>query len=129
LNKDLVFVYGTLRQGGFRAMSDLFPGAKFIGKASIRGSLYDFGSYPGLLLDESSSLVIGEVYEVDDEILNKLDAIEAPAHYRRRRVEVSLGNQRKTCWVYEPDARFYPERKSIASGDWIEHARTKTDWP
>lgn len=129
MNKHLVFVYGTLRQGGLRSMPDIFPGSKLIGQAKVGGSLYDLGAHPVLLLDESDSLVTGEVYEIDDEILSELDEIEASSDYRRRQVEVSLDNHQKTCWVYEPDSNSYPRRTLIASGDWIEYARTKTDWP
>src|SRR5215217_1200295 len=91
MGKHLVFVYGTLRRGGVRAMPELFPGSKFVGVASVGGRLYDFGSYPGLTLGESGSPVAGEVYEVSEEVLKKLDDIEAPAFYSRREVEVSLG--------------------------------------
>ena len=129
MSKHLVFVYGTLRQGGVRAMPSIFPDSKFIGEASVGGSLYDFGAYPGLLLDEANSSVVGEVYEVGEEILNKLDDIESSSYYRRKQVEVSLSNQRMTCWVYEPDSELYPRRTLITSGDWIEYAGTKTDWP
>jgi len=80
MKKHLVFVYGTLRRGGARAMSIRFPNSKFIADAKVSGSLYDLGAYPGLLLNESNSLVIGEVYEVDDETLNKLDDFEASSH-------------------------------------------------
>ena len=54
-------------------MPDLFPEAKFIGQAKVRGCLYDLGEYPCLLLDEAGSSVLGEVYEIDDEILRQLD--------------------------------------------------------
>ena len=127
MNKHLVFVYGTLRQGGVRAMPGIFPAAKFIGQASVSGSLYDLGAYPGLLLDESSSLVIGEVYEIDDEILQKLDEIEAASDYWRKEVEASLGNHRMRCWVYGPKPEFYSLQTLITSGDWIAHAKTKTE--
>ena len=66
MNKHLVFVYGTLRRGGAGAMSIRFPNSQFIADAKVSGSLYDLGAYPGVLLNESNSLVIGEVYEVDD---------------------------------------------------------------
>ncbi|PYS79511.1 MAG: hypothetical protein DMF70_12915 [Acidobacteria bacterium] len=69
MNKHLVFVYGTLRRGSARAMSIRFPGSRFVADAKVSGSLYDLGAYPGLLLDESNSMVIGEVYEVDNETL------------------------------------------------------------
>ena len=129
MGKHHVFVYGTLRRGGVRAMPELFPGSEFVRSASVRGSLYDFGEYPGLLIGESGSPVAGEVYEVSEEILKKLDDIEAPAHYSRREVEVSLGGEAMKCWVYEPDLSLYPSRTLITSGDWIEYAGTKTVWP
>ncbi|MGB8507732.1 MAG: gamma-glutamylcyclotransferase family protein [Pyrinomonadaceae bacterium] len=122
MNKHLVFVYGTLRRGSARDMSHRFPGSKFIGDAKVMGSLYDLGDYPGLLLDESNSTVIGEAYEVDEEILNAMDEFEASSNYRRKRVEISLGSDSRMCWVYEPDPEFHSPRTLIASGDWIEYA-------
>ncbi len=129
MNKHLVFVYGTLRQGGVRALPDLFPAARFVGQAKVRGRLYDLGAYPALLVDEAASSVTGEVYEIDDELLRKLDEIEASSAYWRRQVEVSLGDQSTTCWVYAPDVESYQQRTLITTGDWIEYARTKTEWP
>ena len=129
MNKHLVFVYGTLRRGGARGMAVRFPNAKFVADAKVSGSLYDLGSYPGLLLNESNSLVIGEVYEVDGETLNKLDEFEASSNYWRKQFEVSLSSHRIPCWVYEPNLEFYSPRNLITSGDWLEYARTKTDWP
>jgi gamma-glutamylcyclotransferase (GGCT)/AIG2-like uncharacterized protein YtfP len=129
MSKHLVFVYGTLRSGGAGAMSLTFPNSKFIAAAKVNGNLYDLGAYPGLLLDESQSLVAGEVYEVDDELLNELDEFEASSNYWRKQFEVSFGAQRRQCWIYEPDPEFYSLRTLITSGDWIEHAKTKTDWP
>lgn len=129
MGKHLVFVYGTLRRGGVRAMPELFPGSEFVGSASVRGRLYDFGEYPGLLLGESGPPVAGEVYEVSEEVLKQLDDIEAPAYYSRREVEVSLGGGTKKCLVYEPDLSLYPNRTLITSGDWIEYAKTKTARP
>jgi gamma-glutamylcyclotransferase (GGCT)/AIG2-like uncharacterized protein YtfP len=129
MSKHLVLVYGTLRRGGAQSMSIRFPKARFVAATTVSGSLYDLGAYPGLLLNDSDSLVIGEVYEVDDELLNRLDDFEAASRYRRKQVEISLGAQRKLCWTYEPDPEFYSPRKLITSGDWIEYAKTKTDWP
>ncbi len=129
MEKHLVFVYGTLRRGGVGAMSLRFPDSKFIAEAQVTGSLYDLGAYPGLILNEANSSVIGEVYEVDDELLKRLDDFEASSHYCRKQVKLSLGADRKVCWIYEPDPEFYPLRTLITSGDWIEYARTKTDWP
>ena len=127
MNKHLVFVYGTLRSGGARAMSIRFPQAKFIAGAKVSGNLYDLGEYPAVLLNESKSPVIGEVYEVDEELLDKLDDIEASSHYRRKQVEIPLGTPRSTCWIYvsQFDPEVFTGATLITSGDWIEYARTK----
>ena len=126
MSRHLVFVYDTLRRGDARSMSIRFPRSKFIGDARVSGSLYDLGAYPGLLVNESSSLVNGEVYEVDDEILNELDDFEASSSYSRKQVEVFLGPHKRICWIYEPDPECYSLHGLITSGDWIEYAKTKT---
>src|SRR5258705_4838496 len=128
MNNHLVFVYGSLRRGGARAMSIRFPNSKFIADAKVNGNLYDLGAYPGLLLNESNSLVVSEVYEVDDEILNKLDDFEASSNYWRKEVEISLCTHRRIGWTYEPNPECYSLTTLITSGDWIEYAKTITDW-
>src|SRR3954471_19673714 len=124
MNKHLVFVYGTLRRGGVRAMPDLFPGARFVGRGNVTGSLYDLGPYPGLLFDGSDSTVVGEVYEIDDGILERLDEIEASSDYWRKQVEVTLGDGSVSCWIYGPRPEACPRRILITTGDWIEYAKT-----
>jgi gamma-glutamylcyclotransferase (GGCT)/AIG2-like uncharacterized protein YtfP len=123
--KHLVFVCGTLRRGGAQALPTIFPDSTFIDEARVHGRLYDFGDYPGLLLDESDSQVLGEVYEVDDQILNKLDQIEAESHYLRKQIELSIAGRKMKSWVYVFDPEFYSSRALIESGDWIEYARTR----
>jgi gamma-glutamylcyclotransferase (GGCT)/AIG2-like uncharacterized protein YtfP len=125
----LVFVYGSLRRGSAGAMSIRFRNSRFIAEAKVSGSLYDLGAYPGLLLNEPNSMVIGEVYEVDDETLGKLDDMEALSHYWRKQVKISLGTQTKKCWVYAPNPEAFSRRTLITSGDWIDYAKTKTDRP
>jgi len=128
MNKHLVFVYGTLRSGSPHSMSLRFPTSKFIADAKVSGSLYDLGAYPGLLVNESKSTVTGEVYEVDDQVMHELDDFESSSDYWRKQIEISLGAQKRLCWTYEPNPESYSLRRLIASGDWIEYAKTKTDW-
>ena len=112
-------------------MSARFPSSKFVADGTVNGSLYDLGEYPGLLLDGSNTSVIGEVYEVDDETLNELDEFEASSNYRRKQVEVSLGSEKTTCSMYVPEdsSEVSSSRPLIPSGDWMEYARTQSDWP
>jgi gamma-glutamylcyclotransferase (GGCT)/AIG2-like uncharacterized protein YtfP len=130
----LVFVYGTLRKGGVRALPSLYPGAPDHGDGVITGTLFDFGAYPGLQLGGADAAdVAGEVYGVTDEILAALDQIEefrpaAPADsfYTRERVTVRMraGGVRE-CWVYVFNPARFDARDRIASGDWIAHAAQK----
>jgi gamma-glutamylcyclotransferase (GGCT)/AIG2-like uncharacterized protein YtfP len=126
MNTHLVFVYGTLRSGSPGAMTIRFPAARFLSDASVSGRLYDLGTYPGLLTSESSSLVKGEIYQVDDDTLRELDEFEASGNYRRKQVEVFVATGKTTCWAYEPDPDLVTKRDLITSGDWIEHAKTRT---
>ena len=80
MTNHLIFIYGSLRRGCVGAMSIRFPNSKFVAEAKVSGNLYDLGEYPGLILNESGSMVVGEVYEVDDELLEQLDAFEASSN-------------------------------------------------
>ena len=108
-------------------MSVTFPDARFIAEATAHGSLYDFGPYPGLILDGSNSIVTGEAYEVDDQLLEALDDFETSSNYHRKVVEISFAGEKRTGWTYEPNPEFYPLMTPIASGDWIEYSRIKRD--
>jgi gamma-glutamylcyclotransferase (GGCT)/AIG2-like uncharacterized protein YtfP len=110
-------------------MSVRFPASKFIADARVNGYLYDLGAFPGLLLSQAASSVIGEVYEVDDETLDQLDRFEASTNYLRKQVDISLGDGRMMCWTYTPTAEFCSTGTLITSGDWLEHARIKTGRP
>lgn len=126
MGKHFVFVYGSLRQGNAGAMSIRFPDARFVAGARVRGSLYDLGDYPGLVLNESSELVVGEVYKVSDETLKKLDDFEASSDYVRKQVVVEAGVDEIKSWIYVPsyDPDF-SNQTLIISGDWVKHTKQK----
>lgn len=126
MNKHLIFIYGSLRRGSAGSMSVIFPSAKFIAEAKVRGNLYDLGTYPGLQLDNAGSFVSGEVYEIDDETLILLDEFEASSNYRRSPVEISLNTELQTGWTYEPIAEFHSLSTLITSGDWLEYSESKS---
>lgn len=101
-----LFIYGTLMPG-LRLEAEMH-GARFMGAAQVPGRLVDVGRYPGLLHGEG--LVIGEVYEVDDAHLARLDAVEdmvpgdrAASQYWREWVTVVSGplqGQQVQTYVY-----------------------------
>ena len=71
-----VFVYGTLRRGEQRDINRLHPTPVWVGEGSVSGSLYDLGSYPGLVTAGGAGRVRGEVYIVSDVLERLLDEIE-----------------------------------------------------
>ena len=119
-----VFVYGTLRRGQVNDINRLRPAPRYLGPSRLRGTLYDLGPYPGVLLGGAGE-VQGEVYVVTPALERQLDVIEEVApvpsgEYRRRCVEVEVAGQRLRCLVYEIDPARVPGRAVIASGDWLQ---------
>jgi len=122
---DHLFAYGTL-MAGFVRRPLLGPAALLVGPARIRGSLYDFGEYPGLVLDDGG-WVVGELYRLTDLVarLPALDraewydpADEAGSLYVRRAASVALADgAARDVWVYVYNGP--PGRgPRIPSGDW-----------
>ncbi|MGN7311403.1 gamma-glutamylcyclotransferase family protein [Alkalicoccobacillus gibsonii] len=72
----MLFVYGTLLK--HESNSHLLVGAACIDSSCfIYGELYDTSlGYPAVCVDETSHTVWGELYEVTNEILLKIDALE-----------------------------------------------------
>jgi gamma-glutamylcyclotransferase (GGCT)/AIG2-like uncharacterized protein YtfP len=119
----LFFVYGTLRRGDDNDITRLTPAPNFVGAASIHGTMYHLGGYPGVILGDAS-VIVGEVYEVSAELEKKLDAIESeyPAQsdeYIKREISVDVAGQSLQCFVYEINPAYTVGRSIIASGDWV----------
>ncbi len=129
-----VFVYGTLRRGDVRDITSLYPAPQFVGLASVAGTLYDLGPYPGVVLG-GSGRVTGEVYAISAELERQLDVIEEvwpqqTGEYSRQQVRVQVrapGTAFETleldCLVYEINPARTAGKPVIASGDWLESRR------
>ncbi|MCC7540617.1 MAG: gamma-glutamylcyclotransferase [Deltaproteobacteria bacterium] len=117
-----VFVYGTLLQG--ERNHRVLAGSPLLGHARTRPAyvLVDLGRYPAMA-EGGTDTVVGEVYEVDAEVLGALDALEGhPGFYRR--VPIALDEDRAgyggvVGYVLPPDEAGRHPR--IASGDWRAH--------
>ncbi|WP_144161110.1 gamma-glutamylcyclotransferase [Paraburkholderia sp. BCC1885] len=128
-----VFIYGTLRAGEINDISEAaarhqIAPPTLLGQATMRGRLFDFGRYPGLVPDEAGPLVHGDVYEIDPALVAVLDEIEevypgVEGLFVAREVTVEVDGRAMVC-------RFYPVTKSavrglpeIRSGDWVAYRR------
>ncbi|HUE95594.1 MAG TPA: gamma-glutamylcyclotransferase family protein [Longimicrobiaceae bacterium] len=112
-----LFVYGTLRRGG--GMHSLLDGCRLHAEATVRGSLFDLGTYPALVLDDRGT-VHGEVWECPRETLLRLDSYEGVGEGLFRRVRIEVGSV--PCWTYIAGPRL---RSRIASAPTLDRGR----WP
>jgi gamma-glutamylcyclotransferase (GGCT)/AIG2-like uncharacterized protein YtfP len=112
-----LFTYGTLLSG--EPNHGQLRGAWLLGPARTepRYTLVSLGPYPALLEGGTTS-VVGEVYEVDDELLAALDRFEGvPTLYRRTLVQLQGGEVSHGYVLARPAPSRYPV---ITSGDWRE---------
>jgi gamma-glutamylcyclotransferase (GGCT)/AIG2-like uncharacterized protein YtfP len=127
---EYLFTYGTLQPGHAPvAIASAAARLKPIGEGHIRGTLYDFGFYPGAILEANSGRKIyGAVYELpgDPTILARLDDYEecipeAPALSQYLRilhpVELTTG-ETLNCWIYAYNRDVSAER-IVESGRWL----------
>lgn len=89
----------------------MVSGLERVGRAWIRGRLYDLGDYPGAVADSAATTrVHGQVFRLpaDPAVLRALDAYEGynPAHpagslfVRTQRLATLGSGRRIRCWIY-----------------------------
>jgi gamma-glutamylcyclotransferase (GGCT)/AIG2-like uncharacterized protein YtfP len=113
MESEYLFAYGTLHpERAPEEIAGLVCRFEPVGKGTVRGTLYDFGSYPGAVLDDSSTRRIsGTVFRLPagDDVLPRLDDYEgfdphAPkaSLFIRRLHRADLdGGRTLACWIYE----------------------------
>lgn len=91
-----VFVYGSLKKNygnhGFLEKSE------FLGEAKTKAefTMISYGFFPACLTPGNTE-ISGEVYDVTDAVLERLDRLEGhPSWYQRIRCETTLGE----AWIY-----------------------------
>ncbi|SAL82740.1 gamma-glutamyl cyclotransferase [Caballeronia arvi] len=130
-----VFVYGTLRAGEANdirhaAERHAIAAPVWIGAAHVRGRLFDFGTYPGLVIDDEGAPIRGDVYRIEDALVPVLDEIEDVypgveglfrAHRLHIEVEIEGQKDRIDCLIYPVAAAAVSGLPRIESGDWVTH--------
>ena len=135
----LLFVYGTLMRG--MPNNDLLADSKFLTEATAEHvRLIDLGYFPGMIetIGEHWDGVTGELWEVSEETLERLDVLEGhPDLFVRSKVCVHSSNpfsvtprrqktpvKKRTELVY---AYFYNGFNEIHSGDWRQHVEERNE--
>ena len=100
-----LFVYGTLKRNPPGRRHRLLRDAHFVNVASMSGSLYDLGRYPGVVrVPGDRSRVFGEVYEIPEDdahrTLRALDKHEGSEFVRRRAYVTLRDGKRRSAWAY-----------------------------
>jgi gamma-glutamylcyclotransferase (GGCT)/AIG2-like uncharacterized protein YtfP len=103
--KPYLFVYGTLTKSHPRLHERLVGAARYLGRGTIAGTLYDLGRYPGAFRNRKrQSRVTGELYELEGpDIRGRLRALDRyeGAQFKRSRVKVRLSNgDQRLAWAY-----------------------------
>ncbi len=130
-----VFVYGTLRAG---EVNDLNAAARkhgiaaptLLGTATIAGRLYDFGTYPGLVLDPQAGPAVGDIYEVPDALVPVLDEIEEiypgqSSLFVSEEHTVLHEGQSVNCLLYPVAEAAVTGLPPIESGDWVAYRKSR----
>ena len=130
-----VFVYGTLRAG---EVNDISVAAARngialptrIGAASVRGRLFDFGDYPGMVVDTAAGPVVGDVYAIDDVLVAVLDEIEevypgVEGLFLARETHVDVDGTRVPCRFYPVARESVKGLPEIHCGDWVAYRQSR----
>lgn len=110
-----VFVYGTLMQ--HQSAHHYLENARYINDFILKEySMYDLGSFPGVLRWGKDQNVIGEVYEITSEMIPFMDRYEGEGSLYNRQEECVINSDEKLfAYVYvyngEPNGR-------IVKGKW-----------
>lgn len=122
----LIAVYGTLRKG---LNNDyLLKNAEYIGKYETlpEYKMVDLGQYPGLLNNGTTSITM-EVYEIDDITLGEVDSLEGyvPGNsthtfYERVIIETPFGQGYTYLYKGNRDGA-----DIVELGDWKEYYKLK----
>ena len=130
-----LFLYGTLLPSEApKEIASIVKRFRRLGSAHVRGRLYDFGEFPGAVLDPSSRTIIhGElvVLPSDGRILQELDRYEEfdasdpkRSLFVRKKAKIQMANgSSREGWIYVYNK---PPRKAklVRGGDYI---RSKSD--
>lgn len=125
MKKVKVFVYGTLRKGYGNHV--FLEGSKFLGKAKTKEKYTMYARGIPFVSHEPMVEITGEVYEVDDFTLNRLDTLEGhPNWYIREKVPVILEDGTEVeAWLYFNDVE---GGDIVPTGDYEDYERRYALW-
>lgn len=111
-----LFVYGTLMNYSGQ-MKRFSPESKFITNSVVVGySIYSLGGFPGIK-EVHGSQVYGEIWDVPESDIPRLDAYESEGRLYLRNVVGTYNNEQLQAYVYNHPVR---DADRIKSGYWLD---------
>jgi gamma-glutamylcyclotransferase (GGCT)/AIG2-like uncharacterized protein YtfP len=114
-----LFTYGSLKSADASvAARELLAGCERVAEGAVRGTLYDLGHYPALLLS-GTDVVRGVVWRCPIERLPVLDAYEDTGRGLFNRAATRVDG--RACWIYVAGPRLGPRlvpEARITGGFW-----------
>lgn len=121
--KHKLFVYGTLKNGF--TFHDAYLGNNkgvFLGRAfaSPEYSLY-VGAQPHLIQEKTDKAVKGELYEIDQDVLDAIDYLEGhPVIYKREIIEIYTEEGEKlSVWAYLRSKNFKDKSQCFKEEEYV----------
>ena len=112
MSKTRLAVYGTLKAGFGNHV--LLDNSEYVGKAVVTGTMHSMGGFPAICLAGDNQIHC-EVYDVNDDVLERCDRLEGhPRWYERKVVNSSIGD----VWIYSMDASELQDLPVVKSGNW-----------
>ena len=132
-----LFVYGSLRKGRYNYDIYLKNNSKFLQEAYVRGILYSLKGkeYPAIV--EGNSLILGELFEVDQETFDRMDEMEGyvPGRFENEYDKIVTeildkeGNVIDHLPVYWYNVKLASQKalldEVIESGDYVKYKQSK----
>ena len=131
-----VIVYGTLKRNG--RFSDYLRGQKYVKQVNISGfNMYDSGyGFPFAVEGKETDVIYGELYEVNDRVLNILDQVEnvEGGLYSRINLEETYPSIKVPTYLYvsklshfDSDAQEIPYGYWSVDNDYMQIMRVEID--
>ncbi|WDF55128.1 gamma-glutamylcyclotransferase family protein [Mucilaginibacter sp. KACC 22063] len=131
---EYLFVYGTLiKDFKHKVRQQIEAELNFISNATVKGALYDLGSYPGFVPGNEGE-VKGELYSISNpekvfEVLDEYEGLhDTQPEYERKQMVVQLPDRETVqSWIYVYSQPLQPVHNKIKEGDYIAYIRNKNN--
>lgn len=117
-----LFVYGTLKEG--YPYHIIISDCKKVGDAETVNmfTMVDLGPFPMVIDKPKTHTIKGELYEINDKVLTRLDTLEGyPIFYSRRKeqfIMINNGTQTNALIYLGVDIQKYKSEPVVKDGIW-----------